>query len=269
VARPSAGRLGLGLVVGVTALALLAPILVVFPLSFTSQPSFIFPPNGYSTRWYQTFFTDPEWVYALYDSILVAVATAVLATIIGTAACFGMRRLGTKIQLLIVGLLLLPVVVPIVITGVGIYAVFLEWDLVGTYQGFVLAHTLYALPLVVVPVMASMSTFDRTLELAAGSLGASKWSTFRQVTLPSIMPGVAAGAVFAFVQSWDEIVISIFISTPSLTTLPVRMYNAVAADVDPTLAAASSLVITIVTLSIFLTFFVSPSRRRSNAAAAS
>jgi putative spermidine/putrescine transport system permease protein len=254
-------------VVGITAVGILAPILVVFPLSFTSQSSFIFPPNGYSTRWYQSFFTDPKWVYALYDSVIVAVATSILATVIGTAACFGMRRLRPKIQLSIMGVLLLPVVVPIVITGVGIYAVFLDWGLVGTYTGFVLAHSLYALPLVVVPVMASLSTFDNTLELAAGSLGASTWRTFRQVTLPSILPGVAAGAVFAFVQSWDEIVISIFISTPSLTTLPVRMYNAVAADVDPTLASASSLVITIVTLAIFITFFVGAKRRRSNAAA--
>ena len=266
MARPSAGRWGLGLLVGLTALLLLAPIMVVFPLSFTSQSSFIFPPSGYSVRWYQTFFTDPEWVYAFWDSVIVAIATSVLATVIGTAACFGMRRLGAKVQLLCIGLLLLPVVVPIVITGVGIYAVFLKWDLVGTYPGFVLAHTLYALPLVVVPVMASLSTFDTTLELAAGSLGASKWNTFRQVTLPSIMPGVAAGAVFAFVQSWDEIVISIFISTPGLTTLPVRMYNAVAADVDPTLAAASSLIITIVTLAIFITFFVGSSRRKTHAA---
>lgn len=267
MARASFGRIGLYLGVGLTALVLLAPIMVVFPLSFTSQASFIFPPNGYSSRWYETFFTDPQWVYALYDSVIVAVATTILATIIGTAACFGMRRLGPKLQLLCVGILLLPVVVPIVITGVGIYAVFLEWDLVGTYVGFVLAHTLYALPLVVVPVMASLSTYDETLELAAGSLGASKWNTFRQVTLPSIKPGVAAGAVFAFVQSWDEIVISIFISTPDLNTLPVRMYNAVSSDVDPTLAAASSLIIVIVTLSIFASFFVGTSRRKAHAAA--
>jgi putative spermidine/putrescine transport system permease protein len=259
---------GLGLVVGATALALLAPIMVVFPLSFTSRKSFIFPPNGYSGRWYQSFFTDPQWVYSFYDSIIVAVATSIVATVVGTAACFGIRRLRTKLQFLVVGLLLLPVVVPVVITGVGIYAVFLKWGLVGTYPGFVLAHTLYALPLVVVPVMTSLSTFDSTLERAAGSLGATKWNTFRQVTLPAILPGVAAGAVFAFVQSWDEIVISIFVSTPGLTTLPVRMYNAVAADVDPTLAAASSLVITVVTLAILGTFVVGSRRRRLNAAAA-
>jgi putative spermidine/putrescine transport system permease protein len=256
-------RLGVALI----AFLLLAPIMVVIPLSFTSQSSFIFPPNGYSTRWYAKFFTDPEWVYAFWDSVIVATATSILATIIGTAACFGIKRFGAKTQLLCLGILLLPVVVPIVITGVGIYAVFLKWNLVGTYPGFVLAHTLYALPLVVVPVMASLSTFDTTLELAAGSLGASKWQTFRQVTLPSIMPGVAAGAVFAFVQSWDEIVISIFISTPDLTTLPVRMYNAVSADVDPTLAAASSLIVTIVTLAIFISFFLGSSRRKAHAAA--
>ncbi len=203
---------------------------------------------------------------AFYDSLIVAVATAVLATVIGTAACFGLRRLDKRLQLVCVGILLLPVVVPIVVTGVGIYAVFLKWDLVGTFQGFVLAHTLYALPLVVVPVMASLSTFDTTLELAAGSLGASKWATFKQVSLPGILPGVMAGAVFAFVQSWDEIVISIFISTPDLTTLPVRMYNAVAADVDPTLASASSLIITIVTLSIFAVFFVGSTRRKTHVA---
>jgi putative spermidine/putrescine transport system permease protein len=116
--------------------------------------------------------------------------------------------------------------------------------------------------MVVVPVMASFSTYDSTLERAAGSLGATGWATFWQVTLPAILPGVAAGAVFAFVQSWDEIVISIFISTPALTTLPVRMYNAVAADVDPTLAAASTIIITVVTLGVFITFLQGAARRR-------
>lgn len=264
--RPSRSRWGLWVVVAITAVLLLAPILVVFPLSFTSRASFIFPPPGYSTRWYQSFFTNPEWVYAFWASVIVGLCSAVLATIVGTAACFGMRKLPVKGQLACVGLLLLPVVVPVVITAVGIYSVFLNWRLVGTYPGFILAHTMYALPLVVVPVMASLSTFDSTLELAAGSLGATKWNTFRLVTLPSILPGLAAGAVFAFVQSWDEIVISTFISTPSLTTLPVRMYNAVASDVDPTLAAASSLVITVVTVSIVVTVLLGSRRRTTNAA---
>lgn len=263
MARPNPRKWSLIAFVGLTGFLLLAPIMVVFPLSFTDMASFIFPPRSYSTRWYQTFFTDPEWVYALLDSVYIGIATSLVATAVGTAAAFGMRALSPKWRAAMMGLLLLPVVVPIVITGIGIYAVFLKWHLVGTYPGFVLAHSLYALPLVVVPVMTSLSTYDRTFEQAAGSLGASRWATFRQVTLPSIMPGVAAGAVFAFVQSWDEIVISIFISTPQLTTLPVRMYNAVAADVDPTLAAASSLVITVVTLSIFLSFVAGSARRRT------
>lgn len=249
------------------ALILVAPILVIIPLSFTGQSSFIFPPKSYSTRWYETLFTDPKWVFPLYDSVIIGISTAVLATIIGTAACLGIRKLDKRLQFLCIGILLLPLVVPIVITAVGIYAVFLEWNLVGSYAGFILAHTLYALPMVVVPVMASLSSYDSTLERAAGSLGASNWRTFWKVTLPSILPGVAAGAVFAFVQSWDEIVISIFISTPVLTTLPVRMYNAVAADVDPTLASASTLIITIVTLGVFITFFSGAQRRKRNASA--
>lgn len=250
---------GLALII---AALLVLPIMVVIPLSFTAQASFMFPPRAYSTRWYEALFTDPNWVFPLYDSLIVGLASTVVATVVGTAACFGIRRLNKKLQLVCIGVLLLPVVVPIVITGIGIYASFLDWGLVGTYPGFVLAHSLYALPMVVVPVMASFSTYDSTLERAAGSLGATGWATFWQVTLPAILPGVAAGAVFAFVQSWDEIVISVFISTPALTTLPVRMYNAVAADVDPTLAAASTLIITIVTLGVFITFLQGAAQRK-------
>jgi putative spermidine/putrescine transport system permease protein len=263
VARPIAGSAWkLNAVAVLIALLLVLPIMVIIPLSFTARASFMFPPEEFSTRWYETFFTDPRWVYPLYDSLIVGLTSAALATVVGTAACFGIRLLNKRLQLVCLGILLLPVVVPIVITAVGIYGSFLDWGLVGTYQGFVLAHTLYALPMVVVPVMASFSTYDSTLERAAGSLGATGWATFWQVTLPAILPGVAAGAVFAFVQSWDEIVISIFISTPALTTLPVRMYNAVAADVDPTLAAASTIIITVVTLGVFITFLQGAARRR-------
>ena len=118
MARTSAGTWLFRPGVGVIAILLLAPVLVVIPLSFTSQPSFIFPPNGYSTRWYEKFFTDPQWVSAFWDSVWIATATSVLATVIGTAACFGMKRLGPRAKLFCIGVLLLPVVVPIVITGV-------------------------------------------------------------------------------------------------------------------------------------------------------
>lgn len=228
---------------------LVAPTLVVIPLSFTDKKSLVFPPSGFSTRWYESFFTDPRWTQALADSFLVAFLVVIVATVLGTMAALALarmveRRLATTITL---GLLA-PMVIPGIITAIGIYAIFLRLQLVGTVFGFVLAHSILALPFVIISVSASLKGFDTRLVQAAGSLGANAVTSFFKVTLPLISPGIISGALFAFITSFDEVVISLFIKSPYLQTLPVLMYSSVTRDTDPTLAAAATVILVLTTI---------------------
>jgi putative spermidine/putrescine transport system permease protein len=147
-------------------------------------------------------------------------------------------------------LLLSPMIVPVIILGVGTFLLFSKWKITGTMSGLVLAHVVLALPFVIVSVMASARTLDETLEMAAASLGANRWQTFRRVVLPLILPGVVSGALFAFITSWDEIVVAIFMTSPTLRTLPVVMWGQVRTNLDPSLAAAGTLLILISTLAL-------------------
>ena len=231
---------------------LTAPTLVVIPMSFTEVKSLAFPPQGFTTEWYSNFFTDPLWHDALITSLKVAVLVTMISVVLGTAAALGLVRGVFPGKSVINGILLTPIIVPVVVVGVGLFAVYLKWRLAGTIGGFVAAHTALALPFVVVTVGASVRTLDRRLELAAANLGAGPWTTFRTVTLPLIRPGVIAGALFAFITSFDEIVVSLFLQSPSVRTLPVQMYSSVTRDIDPTLAAAASMIIVFTTSLILL-----------------
>ncbi|MEU7892282.1 ABC transporter permease [Nonomuraea sp. NPDC049152] len=236
---------------------LVAPALIVVPLSFTDKPSLKFPPDGYSTRWYANFFGDSAWMSALGTSVQVALLVTVVATVLGTAAALGLTRAKIKGLAVAQGSMLAPMIVPGVVLAIGTYAVFLKLQLVGTLVGFVMAHTVLALPFVIIPVTASLRGFDRRLEDAAASLGASRWTAFRSVTLPLVAPGVASGALFAFVTSFDEVVVSLFIQSPYLQTLPVKMYASVTRETDPTIAAAATMIIVLTTtLVLVATFFV-------------
>jgi putative spermidine/putrescine transport system permease protein len=141
-------------------------------------------------------------------------------------------------------------IVPVIILGVGTFLLFSKWKITGTMSGLVLAHVVLALPFVIVSVMASARTLDPVLELAAASLGANRWRTFRRVVLPLIAPGVAAGALFAFITSWDEIVVAIFMTSPTLRTLPVLMWSQVRSSLDPSLAAAGTLLVVVSTVAL-------------------
>lgn len=239
---------------------LVLPTLVVVPLSFTDKASLVFPPSGWSMRWYRNFFGSAEWITALLNSLQVGLLVAVLATVLGTAAALGLSKATFRGVSVVYGSLLAPMIVPTVILAIGLYAVFLRFKLLGTMAGFVGAHTVLALPFVIIPVLASLRGFDRRLEMAAASLGATSWSTFRTVTLPLIAPGVASGALFAFVTSFDEVVVSLFIQSPYLRTLPVQMYASVTRDTDPTIAAAATMIITLTTL-LVLTATLSVTRK--------
>lgn len=235
-----------------TALLLLAPTLVVIPLSFTGEASFVLPPKSWSLRWYEEFFTDPGWRDALMSSLRVALATTLVATVLGTAAAYGLSRMRGRAAALVNGLLLSPLIMPQVVTAVAVLAVYLRWQLNGTLIGFVAAHTMLAMPYVVVTVQSSLRGYDRSLDLAAAGLGAGAWTRFRTVTLPLLTSGILSGAVFAFVVSLDDVVIAVYLQTPALRTLPVEMYDSVTVDVDPTIAAAATVILAVTTALLLL-----------------
>jgi len=229
-------------------LAFLAlPTFVVLPISFSAAKYLTFPPPGWSLQWYDRYFGSREWMTATWRSFEVGVLTMVAATTVGTAAALALRRQfrGRSVVNLVI---LAPMVVPVIITAIAIYGLYARLRLIGTIPGLVLAHTVLALPLVVVVVGASLRGFDERLELAAQNLGANRWQTFRSVTLPLIRPGVMSGALLAFITSFDEIVIAIFISGARAPTLPKQMWDGIRTEIDPTIAAVSSLLIAVTVL---------------------
>lgn len=238
---PSFSRVLLGLFCLLVAVLLLAPTLVVIPMSFNGNKSLAFPPVGFSWQWYDNFFTNPDWTTSFTNSLIIALIVAVVATVIGTLAAFGVSRAAARTGGLLRALLITPMVVPGVVLAIGIYAVYLDAHLVGTVTGFVLAHTMLAIPFVLIAVQASLEVFDRRLETAASSLGAGRLTVFRTVTLPLILPGVLSGALFAFITSFDEIIVALFITSPYLKTLPVQIYSSITRDADPTVAAVGTL----------------------------
>ena len=240
--RFNPGKLILGLTCLLIAIWLVAPTLVVIPMSFAEKKSLAFPPTGFSLQWYQNFFTNPQWFDSLIVSAKVASMVAVVATVIGTMAAIGIERLKGRAGGLIRAVLITPMIVPGVVLAVGIYAVYLDAQLVGTWTGYVFAHTLLAIPFVVIAVGANLAVFDTRLETAAASLGASRLATFFSVTLPLILPGILSGALFAFVTSFDEVIVSLFITSPQLKTLPVQIFSSMTRDADPTVAAVGSLI---------------------------
>jgi putative spermidine/putrescine transport system permease protein len=229
---------------GVCALVLLflaAPILVILPLSFNSEPYFSYPIPGWSLRWYELFFTSPAWQRALRNSLVVAIATTALATPLGTLAALGLTRPRFPLRGLVTGLLISPMVIPSIITAVGLYFWYSRIGLSGSLLGLVLAHTVLATPFVVIIVSATLAGFDATLARAAASLGARPVRAFFTVTLPLILPGLVSGAVFAFVTSFDEVVVVIFLAAVEQHTLTREMWKGIRENINPTILAVACL----------------------------
>ena len=239
-----------------TVFFLMAPTLVVVPMSFTASNALTFPPEGFSTRWYEKMVTDPQWSTGFVNSAQVAFLTAILATALGTLAALGTVRGRFPGRSAVNALILSPLIVPVIIIAIGMFSVFVRWKIAGSVVGLVLAHTALAMPFVVVNVATSLRTMDRNLELAAQSLGAGPVRTFRRITLPLILPGVLAGGLFAFITSWDEVVVSIFLTSARFRTLPAEMWEQVRQVVDPTVAAVSTTLLAVTTTVLLLAFVV-------------
>jgi putative spermidine/putrescine transport system permease protein len=239
-----------------TVFYLLAPTLVIVPMSFTQARILSFPPQGFSFQWYQRMFTDPQWASGIVNSMQVATLTAILATVLGTLAALGLTRGRFPGRTLVNALALSPLIVPVVVIAIGMFGLFVQWRIAGSLVGLVIAHTALALPFVIVNVGASLRTMDRNLELAAANLGADPRRSFMHVTLPLILPGVLAGAIFAFITSWDEVVIAIFMTSARFRTLPVEMWEQVRQVVDPTVAAVSTTLLVVTTTLLVILFVV-------------
>jgi len=247
-------------VCGAVFLFLVAPILAIVPLSFNSEPWFTYPLAGFSFRWYEDFFTSERWQVALFNSTVVAIFATLLSTGLGTLAALGLSRGQLPLRGLIMSILISPMVVPVVITAIATYFFYAVVNLVNTYAGIVLAHTALATPFVVITVTATLTGFDHSLTRAATGLGASALYAFRKVTLPIILPGVVSGALFAFVTSWDEVVVVLFLASPEQRTLPRQMFSGIREQISPTITAVATLLLV---FSIILLTTVELLRRRS------
>jgi putative spermidine/putrescine transport system permease protein len=241
----------LAAVAGLVLFFLAVPVFVVIPLSFSSGTYLTFPPPGFSLRWYARFLADPVWTGAAWLSIWVALTVTLLAVLLGTPAAFALVRGRFRGARLINGFILTPVIVPGIIVAIGVYFFYARIGLIGSPVGLILAHTCLAVPFVVINVSATLYGFDERLEHAAMSLGASPWATFRQVTLPLIRPGIFAGAVFAFITSFDELLVALFVSGSTAVTLPRLMWDQIRFNIEPTIAAVSTLLIVFTTLLLF------------------
>ncbi|PQO24088.1 polyamine ABC transporter permease [Rhodobacteraceae bacterium WD3A24] len=246
---------------------LVAPIVVMIPLSFNAQPYFTFTPEmltfqaeGYSLRWYEDLFTSDSWMRSIRNSFVIGVSATVLATALGTLAALGLSRPHMPLKGAIMGLLISPMIVPLIISAAGMFFFYSSINLAQTFPGVILAHTALGTPFVVITVTATLVGFDHSLTRAAANLGATPTRTFFKITMPLILPGVISGALFAFITSFDEIVIVLFVAGVEQRTIPREMWSGIREQISPTILSVATI---LVMISIALLTTVELLRRRS------
>ena len=248
-------------------LFLIVPILVIVPLSFNAEPFFSFTegmltlqPDAWSLRWYEQVFNDPRWLLAIKNSFIIGFFATLLATVLGTCAAVGLARDDMPLRRFITALLLSPMIVPLIITAAGMFFFYSSLNLAGTYLGVIIAHAALGTPFVIITVTATLSGFDYSLVRAALNLGASPLRVFFDVILPLIRPGVISGALFAFITSFDEVVVVLFMAGPQQRTIPRQMFSGLREQINPSILAVATLLIL---LSIMLLVTLELLRRRS------
>ena len=239
---------------------LMAPILAIVPLSFSSGTFLTYPLPGYSWQWYEELIASDKWLPALGNSLIVGLSATFLATVLGTLAALGLKRAPIPGKPLVMGLLLSPMIVPTVITAIAVYFFFAPVGLTDNFAGLILSHTALGAPFVVVTVSATLEHFDTDLTRAAASLGASPAEALRRVVLPIIAPGVATGGLFAFATSFDEVVVALMIAGPGQRTLPREMFTGIRESMNPTITAIATVLILI---SVLMLICLEILRRRS------
>ncbi len=222
---------------------LLAPIVVVILVAFTPEGWLKIPTTRFSLRWFYAIAKHPEFIAAFRLSLLIAATTSVLATTLGTLAALGLIRSRFAGRDLVNSFLLSPLMVPTVVTGISLLYFFSRVGLASTLTGIIVGHVIVTIPYVIRTVSASLAGFDQSLERAAMNLGANRPQTFFRITLPLIAPGITAGAIFAFIVSFDELTVTLFVSGPKLATLPIRIYNHITYITDPLVAAISAAIV--------------------------
>ncbi|MCK0139333.1 ABC transporter permease [Aliiroseovarius sp. F47248L] len=246
---------------------LIAPIAVVIPLSFNAENFFTFTPEmlrldpeGYSLKHYRDFFSNPDWQNAMWNSIKIAPVATVLSVSLGTLAAIGLSQPHVPARRAIMAILISPMIVPLIISAAGMYFFYSKINLAGTYWGVVLAHAALGIPFVIITVTATLVGFDRSLTRAAANMGADPVTTFFRVQMPLILPGVISGALFAFITSFDEVVVVIFVGSAKQQTLPWQMFTGLREQISPTILAVATI---LVAVSIVLLTIVELLRRRS------
>lgn len=246
---------------------LMAPIVIIIPLSFNAEPYFTFTqemlsfnPDGYSLRWYNALFGSSEWMNSIRNSFIISIFSTIFATALGTLAALGLNRPSMPYRGLITAVLISPMIVPLIITAAALFSFFARVGLSNTFPGIILSHVVLGTPFVVLTVTASLSGFDQGLIRASQSLGANQTRTFFKVILPLLLPGVISGALFAFVTSLDEVVIVNFMAGPEQTPITVRMFSGLREQISPTILALASL---LVLMSILLLSTLEMVRRRN------
>lgn len=237
---------------GSVLLFLIAPILLVLPLAFSDAAYFHFPIETYSLRWFRDLFSNPVWLHAIYNSVLIATLATLLATTLGTLAAVGLNQYNLPGKRFIMAVLISPLIVPFVVLAVGAYFFFSKLGIANTLLGIVLAHAVIGMPYVVITVTATLSGFDTKLIQAARSLGASPWTAFRYVMLPAVWPGVLSGSAFAFATSFDDVILVLFLGGPEQTTLPRQMWTGLREHLSPTILAAAFVLILVATSMLLL-----------------
>ena len=246
---------------------LIFPIFVIIPLSFNKIPYFTFTPEmlklqaeGFSLRWYNEFFTSREWQNAVKNSFFIAIMATLIASTLGTLAALGLSRPYMPYRNIIMGILISPLIVPIVISAVGMFFFFAKIGIAKTYIGAILGHAVLGTPFVVITVTATLSGFNYNLVRAAQNLGASSWLTFRRIILPIVAPGIISGTLFAFVTSFDEVVVILFVGGYKQQTITVQMWSGIREQISPTILAAATLFLCI---SVLLLITLELLRRRT------
>ncbi len=243
VFSPAFGRWCLNGFVGLVLIFLLLPTLLVIPMSLGEASYIQFPPRGLTLKWYQAYFADADWMSATWFSLRIAFATTIAATVIGTLASFALIRGNLPGARALQALTLAPLIVPHIVLAVALYLVFAPIGLTGNFLGFAVAHTMLSVPYVMLTVTAAMQRLDPALELAALNCGASRAQAFWHVVLPNIAPGVAAGAVFAFLASFDEATVAFFISGIEGKTITRKLFEDIDYNLTPVIAAASTVMV--------------------------
>ncbi|MDF1790935.1 MAG: ABC transporter permease [Thalassobaculaceae bacterium] len=241
---------------------LVLPMIIVVPVSFTDQYYLSLPKEELSLQHYAAFFEKEIWLAATLDSVIVATFSTVMALLLGTLCAIGCWRLASNAAESVRTFMLTPIIVPTIVQALAMYRFWIDLGIMDTYFGLILAHTLIAIPYVVITVSASLANFDVRLEQASRNLGASTSQTIRWVILPSIVPGMLSGALFAFTISFDEIVVALFITSRNVYTLPKRIWDGIQDHLDPTIASIATMLIA-VTLALLLTELWARQRRRA------